>query len=137
MRKRFTELLYEAIKKDSNLHFLTADLGFKMWDNIEKDYPSNFTKLGSSEQLMMGMAVGLSYSNKIPIYYSISTFLLNRPFEWLRNFVNYENLPAADLNVYLNNEIRSGQFVNNPKVSFSAFQKWYQKTRIDKRVEKL
>ena len=51
--------------------------------------------------------------------------------------VNYENLPAADLNVYLNNEIRSGQFVNNPKVSFSAFQKWYQKTRIDKRVEKL
>jgi transketolase len=94
MRKRFTELLYKAIKKDSNLHFLTADLGFKMWDNIEKDYPFNFTKLGSSEQLMMGMAVGLSYSNKIPICYSISTFLLNRPFEWLRNFVNYENLPV-------------------------------------------
>jgi len=37
----------------------------------------------------------------------------------------------------LNNEIRSGQFVNNPKVSFESFQKWYQKTRIDKRVEKL
>ena len=51
--------------------------------------------------------------------------------------INYENLPAADLNVYLNNEIRSGQFVNNPKVSFDAFQKWYQKSRIDKRVEKL
>ncbi len=51
--------------------------------------------------------------------------------------VNYENLPAADLNVYLNSEIRSGQFVNNPKVSFESFQKWYQKTRIDKRVEKL
>ena len=51
--------------------------------------------------------------------------------------VNYNNLPAADLNVYLNNEIRSGQFVNNPKVSFKAFQKWYKETRIDKRVAKL
>ena len=51
--------------------------------------------------------------------------------------VNYENLPAADLNVYLNNEIRSGQFVNNPKVSFKAFQKWYKENRIDKRVAKL
>ena len=51
--------------------------------------------------------------------------------------INYDNLPTADLNVYLNNEIRSGQFVNNPKVSFKAFQKWYKETRIDKRVAKL
>ena len=50
--------------------------------------------------------------------------------------VNYDNLPVADLNIYLNNEIRSGQFVNNPKVSFKAFQKWYQ-AKIDKRVAKL
>ena len=51
--------------------------------------------------------------------------------------VNYDNLPAADLNVYLNKEIKSGQFVNNPKVSFNAFQKWFKENRIDKRVAKL
>ena len=51
--------------------------------------------------------------------------------------INYDNLPAADLNVYLNKEIKSGQFVNNPKVSFKAFQKWYKENRIDKRVAKL
>jgi hypothetical protein len=51
--------------------------------------------------------------------------------------INYEALPSADLNVYLNNEIRTGQFVNNPKVSFKAFEKWYKMTRIDKRVAKL
>ena len=51
--------------------------------------------------------------------------------------VNYDNLPAADLNVYLNKEIKSGQFVNNPKVSFKAFQKWFKENRIDKRVAKL
>jgi len=51
--------------------------------------------------------------------------------------VNYDNLPATDLNVYLNKEIKSGQFVNNPKVSFKAFQKWYKINKIDKRVAKL
>ena len=50
--------------------------------------------------------------------------------------INYDNLPAADLNRYLNNEIRAGQFVNNPKVSFKAFQKWFQ-SKIDKKVAKL
>ena len=50
--------------------------------------------------------------------------------------INYDNLPAKDLNIYLNNEVRSGQFVNNPKVSFKSFQKWYQ-IKIDKRVAKL
>ena len=50
--------------------------------------------------------------------------------------IDYENLPSADLNTYLNSEIRTGQFVNNPAVSFKAFQKWYQ-SRVDKKIAKL
>ena len=94
MRKHFAKLIFEHIKQNSNLHFITADLGFKMWDDIENNFPTNYTKLGSSEQLMLGMAVGMAYSKKIPICYSISTFLINRPFEWIRNFINHENLPV-------------------------------------------
>ena len=45
-------------------------------------------------------------------------------------------MPSADLNTYLNSEIRTGQFVNNPAVSFKAFQKWYQ-SRVDKKIAKL
>lgn len=93
MRKRFTELLAQQIEKDNNISLITADLGFKMWDSIERNNPSNYIQLGSSEQLMVGIAVGMAYSGKIPVCYSISTFLLNRPFEWIRNYVNYENLP--------------------------------------------
>ena len=40
--------------------------------------------------------------------------------------IDYDNLPTADLNVYLNNEIRSGQFVNNPKVWFKLDTKSFQ-----------
>jgi transketolase len=94
MRKRFTELLPQYIEKDKNIFFLTADLGFRLWDTIETNSPDNFIKMGASEQLMIGAAVGLAYDGKIPICYSISTFLINRPFEWIRNYVNYENLPV-------------------------------------------
>ena len=66
MRKHFAKLIFEHIKQNSNLHFITADLGFKMWDDIENNFPTNYTKLGSSEQLMLGMAVGMAYSKKIP-----------------------------------------------------------------------
>ena len=40
------------------------------------------------------------------------------------------------LNIYLNQEIKTGQFVDNAAISFKSFQKWYQ-LRVDKKVSKL
>jgi transketolase len=42
--------------------------------------------------LMIGVAVGLAYSGYIPVCYSITPFLLYRPFEMIRNYVNFENI---------------------------------------------
>ena len=50
--------------------------------------------------------------------------------------INYDNIPSVLLNTYLNAEIKTGQFVNNPAISFRAFQKWYQ-SKVDKHVAKL
>ena len=40
----------------------------------------------------MDMAVGLSYSGKIPFVYSITPFVLLRPFETIRTYINHEKL---------------------------------------------
>ena len=40
------------------------------------------------------------------------------------------------LNIYLNQEIKTGQFVDDAAISFNAFQKWFQ-LRVDKQVAKL
>jgi transketolase len=61
-------------------------------DRIRDDYPDRFLNVGSCEQLMIGAAVGLSYSGYTPICYSITPFLLYRPFEMIRNYVDHENL---------------------------------------------
>lgn len=50
--------------------------------------------VGSSEQLMIGVAIGLSYSGYIPVCYSITPFLLYRPFEFIRNYLSHEQVPV-------------------------------------------
>jgi len=43
---------------------------------------------------MLGMASGMAMEGKIPIVYSITPFLLYRPFEIIRNYVDHEKLPV-------------------------------------------
>jgi transketolase len=43
---------------------------------------------------MIGLGIGLAENNKIPICYSITPFLLYRPFEFIRNYINHENIPV-------------------------------------------
>ena len=82
------------MKKNNKIWVLTNDLGYKMWDKIRADFPERFLNVGAAEQSMMGIAVGMALEGKIPIVYSITTFLLYRPFETIRNYINYEKIPV-------------------------------------------
>ena len=82
------------MKKNKNIYVVVSDLGYKMWDKIRKDFPDRFINVGAAEQTLIGVGVGLALSNKIPIVYSITTFLLYRPFETIRNYLHYENIPV-------------------------------------------
>ena len=94
MRRYFANLLHEKMKKDKEIVVLTADLGYGLWDKIRDDYPERFYNVGSSEHLMMSMATGLTMDGKIPVVYSITPFLLYRPFEVIRNYVDHERIPV-------------------------------------------
>lgn len=80
--------------KDDSIVLLTGDLGYGLWDRIKIDYPNRFYDVGSSEQLMIGCAVGMALEHKIPVVYSITPFLLYRPFEFIRNYLNHEKIPV-------------------------------------------
>lgn len=95
MRKTFAQLLTSFMARESKAHFMTADLGYKLFDDILTSHPHRAYNTGAAEQLMLGAAVGMALDgNCIPICYSITPFLLYRPFEIIRNYVNYENLPV-------------------------------------------
>lgn len=94
MRKEFAQVLHGAMKTDSRLFLLTADLGYGILDDIRRDFPDRSVNVGSSEQLMIGMAVGLAQSGYVPVCYSITPFLLYRPFEQIRNYMNHDKIPV-------------------------------------------
>jgi transketolase len=82
------------MKKNENVWLLTGDLGFHLWDEIERDYPGRYLNCGASEQAMLDVAVGLALKGQIPFVYSITSFLLYRPFEAIRNYLHYEKIPV-------------------------------------------
>ena len=94
MRGYFAHYLHKQMRKNKSTYLITGDLGYKVWDQIKKDFPDRFINAGASEQAMMGLAVGLALEGKIPFVYSITTFLLYRPFETIRNYINLEKIPV-------------------------------------------
>ena len=94
MRKLFAEKLHDEMAVNENIYLLTGDLGYGLWDRIKIDYPDRFINTLSSEQLMLGMACGLAMEGKIPVVYSITPFVLYRPFEWIRNYLDHEQVPV-------------------------------------------
>ena len=87
-------LLLEQMSNRPDIIVLTADLGFGILDTIKDTFPTRFYNVGAAEQLLIGAAVGLAENKFIPVCYSMSSFILYRPFEFLRNYVNAENIPV-------------------------------------------
>jgi transketolase len=94
MRKECAMLLLNSMVEDPDIRVITADLGFGILDQIRNAFPERFYNVGAAEQLMIGAAVGMANEGLKPVCYSMSSFLLYRPFEMLRNYVNYENIPV-------------------------------------------
>ena len=94
MRKECVEHLVNEMTANRDIIVVTADLGFGVLDPVKNDFPEQFYNVGAAEQLMIGVAVGLAEEGKIPVCYSMSSFILYRPFEFLRNYVNAEQIPV-------------------------------------------
>lgn len=99
MRTVIIEEIYNLMKKNKNIYFVTGDLGFSVVEKIEKDFPKQFINMGVAEQNMMGVAAGLALSGKKVFVYSIIPFVTTRCYEQVRNDICYHNLDVTILGV--------------------------------------
>lgn len=94
MRRKFSDELERWMEQDTDIWVISIDLGYKMLDNIRDKFPDRFINTGAAEQAAMGIAVGLALEGKKPFIYSITSFLLYRPFETIRNYIHHEKIPV-------------------------------------------
>ena len=85
MRQAFIDGLTDIAVRDSRVMLLSADLGYKLFDDFSARCPDRFLNMGVSEANMVSVAAGLAAAGKRPFTYSIAPFATVRCLEQVRN----------------------------------------------------
>jgi transketolase len=74
--------------------FLTGDVGFRALEPLRDLLGERFINCGIAEQNMISVAAGLSKGGMDVWVYTIAPFCYARPFEQIRNGLNFHRLPV-------------------------------------------
>jgi transketolase len=100
VRNTFAKTFYEAAKNDPRLCVVVADISpAGSMEQFRKEYPKRFINTGVAEQIMIGMCAGMAMRGLRPFAYTIATFALFRPFEFVRDDLCYQGLPVTVVGV--------------------------------------
>lgn len=100
MRNTFAKTFYEAAKVDPRLCVVVADISpAGSMEQLRKEYPKRFVNTGVAEQIMIGMCAGMAMRGLRPFAYTIATFALFRPYEFVRDDLCYQGLPVTVVGV--------------------------------------
>ena len=91
MRRRFGTLINELAHKDDKVVLIVGDIGYGIFDDFREHHPKKFFNLGICEQSIIGVASGMSLEGLKPWVYTITPFLIERPFEQIKLDINQQN----------------------------------------------
>lgn len=87
-RNVYGDVLAELGEKHQNIVALNADLsGSTKTSVFHKKFPHRFFNMGIAEQDMIGMAVGLATTGKIPFVSTFAIFAVGKPWEQIRQSI--------------------------------------------------
>jgi len=92
MRAAFLQTLLNIMRVDKNVITLTADMGFSIFEDMQKEFPKQFINTGVTEQSSIGLATGLALSGYTVYFYAQAPFATMRCFEQIRLDVAYNNV---------------------------------------------
>lgn len=96
MRNRFADVFYQLGKDDPRMAIVVADISpAGSIAKFREEFPDRFINTGVAEQVMIGMCAGMAQRGMKPWAYTIATFTLYRPFEFVRDDLCYQHLPVT------------------------------------------
>ena len=88
MRKEFGRFMVEVASKDEKVVLIVGDIGYMIFDEFISKYPERFFNFGVCEQSMISAASGMALEGLKPYVYTITPFLIERPFEQIKLDIN-------------------------------------------------
>ena len=92
MRRRFGTVIADLADRDDRIYVISGDIGYRVFDEFRERHPDRFINIGICEQSMIGVSAGMALEGLQPWVYTITPFLIERPFEQVKLDVNQQNV---------------------------------------------
>ncbi len=92
MRRCFGKTIADLAKNDDKIILIVGDIGYRVFDDFRKLHPKRFLNLGICEQSIIGVAAGMALEGLKPWVYTITPFLIERPFEQIKLDIDQQNV---------------------------------------------
>ena len=92
MREQMVRTIENLLAQDEHLVLLLADVSRSLFKHAFRDHPQRALNLGILEQTMTSVAAGLALEGFIPVLHTIAPFLIERPFEQIKDDFCYQRL---------------------------------------------
>lgn len=84
MRDVLIEQIYQRMRDDEKIFFLSADLGSPVLDKVREQFEDRFINVGIAEQNLINVSTGLAFEGFTVYAYAIAPFLTMRAYEQIR-----------------------------------------------------
>ena len=92
MRKEFGKFITNLAREDEGIYLVSGDIGYGVFDEYRKEFPERFINFGIREQAMISFASGMALEGLKPYVYTITPFLIERPFEQVKLNIDQQNV---------------------------------------------
>ena len=92
MRRTFGRVISELADKDDKIYVMVGDIGYRVFDEFREKHPGRFINMGICEQSIIGVAAGMALEGLQPWVYTITPFLIERPFEQVKLDIDQQNV---------------------------------------------
>jgi transketolase len=92
MRRRFGEVITRLADEDNKVIVIVADIGYRVFDEFREKHPDRFINMGICEQSIISAASGMALEGLKPWVYTITPFLIERPFEQIKLDIDQQNV---------------------------------------------
>ncbi len=92
MRRRFGKIITKLADENDDIFVIVADIGYRVFDEFRDKYPDRFINMGICEQSIISVASGMALEGLQPWVYTITPFLIERPFEQIKLDIDQQNV---------------------------------------------